>query len=226
MNNYSIVVARYNEDVEWVKKYENHIIYNKGSDIPEPHIRLENVGREAHTYLHHIVKNYDNLSDYVVFLQGNPFDHSPNLFNTLDNIILSETFDNDFCWISERVLDGDFTYQREPYIIRECPYIDLSYEFIFGDEEKPELFSFGVGAQFLVSKERIRSRSLNFYQKLFDFVDNEEHICHEKYLKLLELYVIDVGQEVSHFNTGVISRENPQIAYYLERFWGNIFNYQ
>ena len=32
-------------------------------------------GREAGTWLHHIVTNYDRLADRTVFLQGDPFDH-------------------------------------------------------------------------------------------------------------------------------------------------------
>jgi hypothetical protein len=33
-------------------------------------VPLENVGREGHTYLHHIVKNYENLADWTVFSQA------------------------------------------------------------------------------------------------------------------------------------------------------------
>eukprot|EP00929_Paragymnodinium_shiwhaense_P121109 TRINITY_DN93237_c0_g1_i1.p1 TRINITY_DN93237_c0_g1~~TRINITY_DN93237_c0_g1_i1.p1 ORF type:complete len:385 (+),score=43.70 TRINITY_DN93237_c0_g1_i1:96-1250(+) len=31
---------------------------------------LENVGREGHSYLHHILKNWDNLATYTAFVQG------------------------------------------------------------------------------------------------------------------------------------------------------------
>ncbi len=31
-------------------------------------VRLDNVGRESHTYLTHIINNYDNLADATVFL--------------------------------------------------------------------------------------------------------------------------------------------------------------
>ena len=33
-------------------------------------IPLPNVGRESHTYLTHIVTQYDDLSDYTIFFQG------------------------------------------------------------------------------------------------------------------------------------------------------------
>ena len=45
-------------------------IYNKGdSHIPNS-ISLHNVGRESHTYLYHIVNNWDKLADRTVFFQG------------------------------------------------------------------------------------------------------------------------------------------------------------
>ncbi|MGL1148113.1 hypothetical protein ACSTLH_00765, partial [Vibrio parahaemolyticus] len=36
---------------------------------------LPNVGREAHTWIHHIIERYETLSPYTLFLQGNPLDH-------------------------------------------------------------------------------------------------------------------------------------------------------
>jgi hypothetical protein len=85
--NLSIVVARYNENIEWTKQFNNVIIYNKGESLNESNeILLPNVGREGHTYYKHIYDNYDTLSEYTIFLQGNPFDHSPNILNDIKNI--------------------------------------------------------------------------------------------------------------------------------------------
>ena len=82
-----ICVSKYKEDTLWLSQLSPLIkqtIYNKfdkkGSNP------LPNVGREAHTYLHHIVENYDNLSDLTVFAQGGSPTDVPNLthlFNTL-----------------------------------------------------------------------------------------------------------------------------------------------
>lgn len=66
-----IVVARYNEDISWTKPFETiTTIYNKGEDNIPNSINLKNVGRESHTYLYHIVNNYDSLADITVFFQG------------------------------------------------------------------------------------------------------------------------------------------------------------
>ena len=32
--------------------------------------KLENVGRESHTYLHHIVEHYDELAPWTIFTQA------------------------------------------------------------------------------------------------------------------------------------------------------------
>lgn len=74
MPEYRMIVARYNEDLNWTKKY-NCTIYNKGDDHIDGSIRLDNVGREAHTYLRHIITNYHNLEENLIFVQGNPFEH-------------------------------------------------------------------------------------------------------------------------------------------------------
>jgi len=73
----TIVIARYNEDLEWLRTYAlgyRVVIYNKGKrvayDFPCEVIHLDNIGRESHTYLTHLIKEYDHLSDVTIFLQG------------------------------------------------------------------------------------------------------------------------------------------------------------
>ena len=68
-----IVNARFNEDLKWLEDFTdfNIHIYNKGNNIDLKNVVLPNIGREAHTYLTHIVNNYDNLDDFIVFCQGN-----------------------------------------------------------------------------------------------------------------------------------------------------------
>jgi hypothetical protein len=91
---YEIVVARYNEDLSWLEKIPKNIkitIYNKGDVIinninKAQIIPLPNIGRESHTYIYHIVKNYNNLADTTIFCQGDSIAHSPDFINLLKNI--------------------------------------------------------------------------------------------------------------------------------------------
>jgi hypothetical protein len=65
-----LVLAHFNEDPSWSDPYASvRTIYCKGSQVSGC-IPLENIGREGHTYLHHIVTNYDNLADWTVFSQA------------------------------------------------------------------------------------------------------------------------------------------------------------
>ena len=80
-NNYKIICSRFNEDIRWILPFiQNTIIINKGNDdlqyIPQNNIiKYLNEGREGGTYLKFIIDNYENLPDYILFIQGNPFDH-------------------------------------------------------------------------------------------------------------------------------------------------------
>lgn len=74
---YRIVVARYNESVDWLlDEKDKCIIYNKGTLLHlQNEILLENVGRESDTYLRYIIDHYDNLPEVIVFTQARIEDH-------------------------------------------------------------------------------------------------------------------------------------------------------
>ena len=85
-----IVVARYNENLDWLKKIKKSkdlkiTVYNKGpDDIDVPFIRLPNIGRESHTYLYHIINNYENLAEQIIFCQGDSIFHSPDFLDLIN----------------------------------------------------------------------------------------------------------------------------------------------
>jgi hypothetical protein len=85
-----IVVARYNENLDWLKKIKKSkdlkiTVYNKGlDDIDVPFIKIPNVGRESQTYLEHIINNYDNLADQTIFCQGDSIFHSPGFIELIN----------------------------------------------------------------------------------------------------------------------------------------------
>lgn len=81
----NIVLARYNENVNWVNDcsdlFDNIYLFNKGNniDVNNPKIKyslLPNIGREAHTYLYFIVNHYeeilDNQEQVYIFSQADP----------------------------------------------------------------------------------------------------------------------------------------------------------
>jgi hypothetical protein len=88
-----IVVSRFNEDVRWLKQLKlPYTVYNKGKTLSSiDNIKVENIGREADTFVQYILSNYQNLPENVVFAQGNPFDHCiefiPHIMRQSNNVI-------------------------------------------------------------------------------------------------------------------------------------------
>jgi hypothetical protein len=166
----SIVIARYRENLDWTKQLNSPrrlIVYNKGDrdiNLQENiiEINIDNVGREGHTYYKYICDNYDCLDDYTCFLQGNPFDHSPHIIETLNNLQNNENPKPEFQFLSEWIilcnLDGCVYHEGLP--LRNV------FTHLFGKDDSTYQFEFGAGGQFIVSRERIRARPKEFYEKI------------------------------------------------------------
>jgi hypothetical protein len=183
-----LVVARYQEDLAWVRNAPESIrvtVYNKGlplaADLPLA-IPLPNIGREAHSYLCHIINNYDSLADLAVFTQGRPFDHAPDLHQVLRSLANGELAVGDFKWLGFLV-DTDDKRGRRLFVpwsknpLREELPLAEFYEELFG-EKSPELFRFYGGAQFVVSAACVRRRPLEFYRRALQLVENRPLAAH------------------------------------------------
>ena len=168
----NIVVARYNEDIEWTKQFENVTIYNKGDKLGDSYkeILLKNVGREGHTYYKHICDNYDNLDPYTIFLQGNPFYHSPNIINNLLKYIHNTKLDVDFEFLSEKVIYSCLDYECR--LNKQCTNIFNTYDIIFNTKCSNIECIFGAGAQFIVSKTQILKKPKTFYKNIVKMLEN------------------------------------------------------
>ena len=91
----SVVIARYNEDVDWINKIkdtpsiEQIIIYNKGEDdifFEDTKIKILcpfNIGREGGAYLDYIIDNYESFPENIIFTQADPFVHNNTFLNFL-----------------------------------------------------------------------------------------------------------------------------------------------
>ena len=80
IDNIEIVIARYNENLSWMNNSPfnefKYTIYNKGfnNNFEQKYINkvitLPNIGRCDHTFLYHIVTNFDNLANITIFFPG------------------------------------------------------------------------------------------------------------------------------------------------------------
>lgn len=179
------VVASYKENLDWLKDVKHNIVlYNKNKDNKIPAIQLENVGRESHTYLYHIINNYDNLAETTIFCQGNPFDHCPKIlqivnFNTLAKMNVAAKkidkrdwpYTDDFCAIGHLwKYDVKYHMVNKPWDYQcKIPYCVIALETFFPHYKPIYTFNSVWGAIFAVSKDRIRKWPKEKYQILLDY---------------------------------------------------------
>ena len=168
---FCIIVARYNENVEWTKQFPNVIIYNKGSKLDNNYneVFLNNVGREGHTYYKYICDNYENLAEYTIFLQGRPFDHSPNIISNLTKYINNKELSIDFEFLSEQIHHSSLDLECSRYW--QCKNIHKNWERVFGVNIDNQECVFGAGAQFIVSKKKILKNTKEFYENIMKMLD-------------------------------------------------------
>ena len=178
MPTYRIIVSRYNENIEWTKQFPNVIIANKGEPLQNVYNQavLTNVGREGHTYYKYIYDNYKNLPDYMIFLQGNPFDHSPNIITNLKKTIQTITSRPNtkcFHFLSEQIHISTLNIQCSIY--PECKNIHQNWERVFGETVQNKNTDmeciFGAGAQFIVSKENVLQHPIEFYKNIVQMLE-------------------------------------------------------
>jgi len=185
-----IVVARYNEDIEWTKHFPNVIIYNKGTKLKEGYneIVLDNVGREGHTYYKYICDNYDHLEDYTIFLQGFPLDHSPNIINDVNKYINNKELNIDFEYLSQYIHYTNFELHCQSFV--EIKDIYSTFEKIFGIKcaINHELV-FGAGAQFIVSRNTILKKPKEFYENIVKILEYSINPIEGYHIERLHKYI-------------------------------------
>lgn len=188
IDSFEVVVARYNEDLSWIKKEfptEKVTVYNKGKDdlnLPEncKIIKLPNIGREAHTYLYHIINNYNQLSDRTLFLQGGPY----SIENyTITPLRLYKRIARTMC---KNIIAGKCksvtpegeakklkNYDRTKWyntVYKNYDLVEFLKEYI-----NPQPLSYlyvSYGANFAVDKNKILINDIQYYQKIFNTLDN------------------------------------------------------
>ena len=160
-------------------------VYNKSgielSDLSPNHkqIMTDNIGREGHTYLTHIINNYDNLPDLTIFIQDDFYNHLFRLSYFFDK--LNENIEKPFYQYpcSWRVGDGYSTISRtitngfvelftmpNNYSIKE-----FSEKF---NLKLPEVYTTETCAHFFVSKEMILKHSKEKYQEILEWLLSDD----------------------------------------------------
>ena len=204
-----VIIARYTEDVSWADELGyDYVVYDKGGDCGNECMSLPNIGREAHSYFTHIVREYDQLADVNVFVQGDPFDHIDQhgggdvemLRSIIADVVDRGAPFRGFAWFR---LNCDRL--GRPHDLHDPKYqgrwagwgkdipVGEVYESLFGAPCPEKIIARGLTGNFAVTRDRIRVRPVSFY---------------ERALRMTEADPDDAG------NTG----------HAFERLWQHIFN--
>ena len=220
--NLQIVIARYNEDLEWLKEHPFNqypvILYNKGPNdnfyhAPNilEHIKLPNIGRDAHTILYHIIEKYDNLADVTVFLPGsaqmpNKFERSKMYVNSCakynNSVILYSKFSEYF---PNSVNNDLYHFQLDNYVSTDPKNKNLNPE----DKLLPaEIRPFG-----------------KWHQTRFPNVNDVYYISFNCILGLSKKHI---HQKPKSYYQNLIkelsTHSSPEVVHYYERAWFSVFH--
>lgn len=211
-----IVIARYAEDMGWLSELDdlglsptNIFLYNKGPPIhPDPRyttILLDNLGRESHTYLHHVIENYDRLADVTLFLPGSVWSRfdkwsvlcdiakalsvqakSAIICHTRRDFIEKEYFFSLNNWVTTNAENRQLHTESQLVPSKIRP-LGKWFEHHFPGEDFSTISFWGVLA---VSREDIRKRPVEFYKKLLE----------------------------------ELNYKDPEVGHYIERSWKTVFS--
>jgi predicted O-linked N-acetylglucosamine transferase (SPINDLY family) len=207
----NIVLSRFKEDISYMENYlYPTLVYNKGDECISPKspfiykriIKLPNIGKCDHTYLTHIISNYDILSDITLFLPAS-FYYQPNKRSLANQLIYRVMVTGKTCFVGKKLGDlktelGEFKLESWDSTFKAnkelSPQLELCEERpfgtwfskLFGEQTCPFVTYFGILA---VRKEDILRRPKSFYEELLNYVKTP----------------------------------NPEAGHYIERSWGVIF---
>ena len=210
---FEVVMARYNEDIDWIHDIVPSntpiLVYNKGNDLPLTNKyrvkKLPNVGRCDHTFLHHIVTNYNSLADVTIFLPASSMDDHKKektlrvvnkAFETSNTVIDGVRLDDvqkDYYGftLSEWAATNPKNSALHPSAkLLPCPIRPFGawYEKHFPGVHTTIFVYYGILA---VHKSHVHQHPVSNYEELLKYLDHHS---------------------------------NPEAGHYIERSWQAIFN--
>lgn len=211
-----IVVARYNEDLNWTLEYPfnqfQYTVYNKGPNTNfnktrvNKIINLPNVGRCDHTYLHHIVRNYDDnsLSKITIFVPGSiNMNHKKQIAIRMLEYISKTKKAVFLAKHSENIRNEFFQVTMEKYVCN-----DISNRTINPESKCLPALVRPYGSWFDHHFGNTLVKSYSYYGILS--VDKRDIMQYKKNWFMKFLY-------------GLARHSNPEAGHFTERSWAAIF---
>ena len=231
-----LVVACYSNDASWTAPYAgSRHVYEKHQSstmcsatmLPRGRLqhkstkddrfeRLPNVGREAHTYLHYIVTQYDSLAPYTAFSQGSlesehawirldmRCDYGSHMFFSM----LAEARERGGCSRTIGVDPdmADWSWRFSARNIRDARYKQVeaaagsvtsrdfgdwlqSVEVRLGHVARLRQYQIWPSAFFVVARHQIRSRSRDYYARLLSSLNYSSSPVEGHYMERAWYYI-------------------------------------
>lgn len=185
-----MVVSHYHEDLRWLGSVPVPFIVLSKTISSQTIYLSKNAGNEVSSYLAYIIRYYDTLPLYSMFLHGHDSDWHQfySIHFTLQNINLHHGFQN----INNIAFSPSWRASKMDGLRAVWPEL-----FLRELGEMPSEFHSRCCAQFVVRRDRIRLRSLQFYERLLEYVWEEDALSSDGY----------------HFD----------MSFYMEYLWHYIF---
>jgi hypothetical protein len=213
---FELVVSRYMEDIQWLEElpkgfFSRIRVYNKGKPLKDviggvEIIELENIGRESHTYLTHVVNNYSSLAKITVFVPGSVMtkDYKAKQFNR----ILDKLREKD-----ESIIIGPLKTREEIEGERGFTLNEHKTSNDDNRRENPDM--------------RLNKSNSGTLGAWYDqYFPGEEMKCISWYA-IFAASADDIHKRPVDFYRGIlatVSSPNPEEGHYLERLWSNVFS--
>jgi hypothetical protein len=216
MDNIQIIIARFNEDLNWTTempfKLFKYIVYNKGNNDNFNKtnvikiVNITNVGKNDHTYLFHIIENYNNLANITVFFPGSiNLDYKKIKARLILKNIIKSNFSN--------------AYFAGNYYLNIKNFFN---NFKLDSWETSDKKNFLLNNESILQKSEIRPYG-NWYTHFFG--NTEAH-----WVTMCGIFSIDKRDIIQHpieryksLIETVNKHSNPEAGHYIERSWCAIF---
>jgi hypothetical protein len=187
-----LCISNHNNDVTWIKDYDNdYIIYDRSDDDSFvnglKYIKSPNVGYNIYDIMTFIIDNYNNLPNITTFCKGNIFPRhiSREFFeNVMNNQYFTPIFDyklhNPQMPISMFSSDGSYSEINNSWYMgtwHPRKYITTNYndflDYIFENPLHPNYITFAPGGNYVVPKNYILKYPVEFYMNIRKLVSYE-----------------------------------------------------
>jgi hypothetical protein len=201
-----IIIARYNENVKWLlnakETFDKIHIYNKGEpfEFSANNVvveNLSNIGREAHTYLHFIVSNYEEIertpNKIYIFSQADPNNGLDYFNRKIESLSTKKITDYPVSLTDDGAIESTEPHlgsQKDDVHPKGIPF-EQYFSHLFYTDKKKQQHQVYYHALWATRGADITFRKKDFYQYCYGLFDN---------------------------------LNNPIESYIFERLWQYIFN--